>query len=184
MPQALLDQDPALLSFVALSILAIGILITGLVRRAATALNTEEFLQQINKLLRAGNAERALKLCDAAGQRPVAVLIRAGVAAWLWENLEPGARLERAKMAMGQQLPLLLAPMSRSLILAAVVGACVSVQGAIVLVLSADEQTWPVVGGGIALVEVLTVVSVVSVLGRRKGLEKAAADFGRGALAG
>jgi hypothetical protein len=182
MPQALLDQ-PVLQAFVALSILAIGILIAGLVRRAALALNVEEFLVQINKLVAAGNADRALKLCDAAAPRPVGILIRAGLAAWLGENLEPGAQLERAKMAMGQQLPLLLASTGPSLILAAVASACVTALGAVALVLSPDPQTWPVVGGGIALVDVLTVVSVLSIIGRRNELTKAVREFGRGTLA-
>src|ERR1700677_912658 len=96
-----LPFDPSAVAMAFLVLAGIGavVLLLLLVRGGAGGLQSAEFAQQVNKLVRADNVERALKLCDAAGARPVAVLARVGLSACLQGDVPMEGRVEHGRMA-------------------------------------------------------------------------------------
>ncbi|MEI8256276.1 MAG: hypothetical protein WCJ30_11450 [Deltaproteobacteria bacterium] len=71
----------------------------------ASAINVDMFLAQIRKLVLAGNADRALKLTSAAGERPLARVCLAGLAAL---DRGPFALQEAVDRAIAGELPTII----------------------------------------------------------------------------
>jgi hypothetical protein len=178
-----LPADPSVIAIAFLVLAGIGaaVLLVLHVRGAAGALESEGFTTQINKLLRADNVERALKLCDAAGARPVAVLARVGLSACLQGGDIPlEGRIEHGRMAMSQQLPSMQARALRDVVVALVVAGVVTLIGVVAALLVHDERQWmlaALVGAGV--VDVLAVMVVPGRLRLRADLARLVADFGR-----
>lgn len=178
-----LPFDPSVVAIAFLVLAGIGavVLVVLLVRGAAGALQTEEFARQVNKLLRADNVERALKLCDAAGARPVAVLARVGLSACRQGDIPLEGRVEHGRMAMSQQLPSMQARALRDVIVALVVAGVVTPIGVVAALLVHNDAQWMVATlGGVGVVDVLTLVVVPDRLRLRGDLARVVADFGRG----
>jgi hypothetical protein len=177
-----LPFDPSIVAIAFLVLAGLGavVLIVLLVRAAAGALQTEEFARQINKLLRAGNVERALKLCDAAGARPMAVLARVGLSACRQDGIPLEGLVEHGRMAMSQQLPSMKARALRDVVVALVVAGVVTPIGVMAALLVHDAQWMVATLGGVGIVDVLTLVVVPGRLRLRADLARVVADFGRG----
>jgi biopolymer transport protein ExbB len=93
------------------SLLVFGqtILVATLLERSAffalrAALNVDLFLEQVRKLVLAGNLDRALKLTSAAQQMPVGRVCRAGLAAF---ERGPFVVQEEMDRVAAEQLPLI-----------------------------------------------------------------------------
>ena len=177
-----LPFDPSVVAIAFLVLAGIGavVLVVLLVRGAARALETEAFAQQVNKLLRADNVERALKLCDAAGARPVAVLTRVGLSACRQGDIPLEGRVEHGRMAMSQLLPSMQARALRDVVVALVVAGVVTPIGVVAALLVHDAHWMVSTLGGVGVVDVLTLVVVPGRLRLRADLARVVADFGRG----
>ena len=177
-----LPFDPSVVAITFLGLAGVGtvVLVVLLVRGAAGALEAEAFAQQISKLLRANNAERALKLCDAAGARPVAVLTRIGLSACSRGDVPLEGRVEHARMAMSQQLPSMQARALRDVVVALAVAGVVTPIGVVAALLVHDGHWMAATLGGVAVVDVLTLLVVPGRLRLRGDLARVVADFGRG----
>jgi hypothetical protein len=175
------DPSVVAIAFLVLAGIAAVVLVALLVRGAAGALRAEEFGQQINKLLRADNVERALKLCDAAGARPVAVLSRVGLSACREGDIPLEGRVEHGRMAMSQQLPSMQARALRDILVALGVAGVVTPIGVAAALLVHDGTQWMVATlGGVGVVDVLALAVVSGRLRLRGDLAHVVADFGRG----
>jgi hypothetical protein len=140
---------------------------------------TEEFVRQNNKLLHAGNVERAVKLCDEAGARPVAVLMRIGLSACLQGDIPMEGLVERARMAMAQQLIAMQARAMRDVVIALILAGVVTSTGVVVALLVQGPPWIAPVLGSVAIVDVLTLVLLPGRLRLRRDLGRVVADFGR-----
>ncbi|MGD0524525.1 MAG: hypothetical protein ABSE49_05260 [Polyangiaceae bacterium] len=177
-----LPFDPHVVAIAFLVLAGIGavVLLVLALRGAAGALQSQEFAQQVNKLLRADNAERALKLCDAAGARPVAVLARIGLSASLQGDIPLEGRVEHGRMAMSQRLPAMQARAFRDVVVALVLAGVVTSTGIVAALLVHDDgQGMVPILGGVAVVDVLALVVVLGRLRLRADLARVVAGFGR-----
>jgi hypothetical protein len=62
--------------FICVGVLALGLLANDVARGMRRRVNATAFMGMIRKLVMAGNVERAMKLCNAAGDTPVGNLVR------------------------------------------------------------------------------------------------------------
>ncbi len=178
-----LPFDPGVVAIVFLLLAGIGaaVLVVLLVRGAAGALETDAFALQINKLLRADNADRAIKLCDAAGARPVAVLVRLGLSACLQGEAPLEGLIEHGRMAMSRQLPAMKARASRDVVVALVVAGVVTAIGLVAaLLVHGESQCMAATLAGVGVVDLLALVVVPGRLRLRADLSRVVAGFGRG----
>ncbi|HEY3819936.1 MAG TPA: hypothetical protein VGL81_22380 [Polyangiaceae bacterium] len=173
--------DPALVTIVFLGVAAVAgaVLFAQILLGASGALPVDEFVQQVTKLLRADNAERALTLCDAAGKRPVARLVRVGLLACEEPGVPFGGRVERAKMAMTQRLPAMQAAAGREVVVAVMLGALVTVAGGVAVLLTFDSRPWAAPVVAMAVVDGLALVRVSGRMRLRRDLARAVAEFGK-----
>jgi hypothetical protein len=175
------DPSVVALAFLVLAGIGAAVLVVLLVRGAAGALETDAFALQINKLLRADNADRAIKLCDAAGARPVAVLARVGLSACLQGGAPLEGLLEHGRMAMSRQLPAMKARAFRDVVVALVIAGVVTPIGLVAALLVRGDSQW--MAATLAAVGVVDLLALVVVPGRlrlRADLSRVVAGFGRG----
>jgi hypothetical protein len=111
MVMALWTAGPVAQAFVVTALAALAALGAALFRsKLLLTLNTDLFLQQVDKLIAASNADRAVKL-SSAHDGPVARLTRAGLAVAVerGHHRSPSEQARRAREEMERQLPQMMA---------------------------------------------------------------------------
>jgi hypothetical protein len=108
-------------------------------RAVTLPLNVVAFGEQVRKLLNAQNVERAIKLCNACGERPQGRLVKFG--------LEARVRGVSAMEALREARPGALAEMQRGLVPAMFVGSMSALASAALLATHMDARYFPVALG-------------------------------------
>jgi hypothetical protein len=155
------------------------VLLVMVVIGASQTLPVEELIRQINKLVRADNVERAVKLCDAAPGRPVAQLCRLGLEACREPGVPEDGGVERATMAMTQRLPALQATAMRDAVAAMVLGGLVTAAGGATVLFRVNSLPVALPLVAMAIVDSLAMLCATSRMRMRRDLARAVAAFGR-----
>jgi hypothetical protein len=99
--------------------------IASVARQMRLRIDARAFCEQIRKLLAAGNADRALKLCAAAPASPVAILVKTG--------LEAAKSSQSARDAVSAAYPRVLAATRGGLLFVLVTAAVALCAGAVLI---------------------------------------------------
>jgi hypothetical protein len=173
-----IHHGPLAVAFIVTGAASLAVLVIVATRSSQLGLREEEFLVQVNRLIHAGNVERAAKLCAAGKGRPVAQLVGVGVDVLIRSDLGAANGVERAKAAMAGRLPDMLRALVPGMVAVATAAALTTALGTLVGAQFSVAAPWGVVLGFVAPVDGLAAWTIAARFRVRRDLARVVADFG------